>query len=378
MRTLWIMLALALGHLIWGVSAASAQSPRTPDVAAAAVSLLPPVPRGVLHPEPGMYLLSPDHPSAGCVRLESLAGKAHPIPASAVVLIHGLDASGAVWSELAPALHGAGRLVLFFEYPNDQGIARSAEALGEALAAARSRGVERVDLVCHSMGGLVARDVLTRESLYAGDAAGGGAGSLPAVDRLILIATPNAGSPLAYVRAPNDLIERALAWRRADAPFVEIFSLSSDGDGQAGIDLRPGSAYLHDLNARPSPQGLLTTVIIARALADGPPEAPEVKPGRLGRVRAWWSRVVQRVLEALGDGAVPAGSAALDSADETLHVRCSHVGLLQEDAVGGWILGVVGPEPQRAPAVTLVLERVGSEAIPPPPGAGAGGSPVSR
>src|SRR5690606_18230915 len=114
----------------------------------------------------------------------------------------------------------AGRAVLFFEYPNDQGIALSADGLGDALRLARARGVERVDLVCHSMGGLVARDVLTRPGLYGG--AADGHEDLPDVDRMILIGTPNRGSPLAHVRDAGEVVERTIAWRHADAPLTEI------------------------------------------------------------------------------------------------------------------------------------------------------------
>lgn len=342
--------------------------------------MLPPVLRGSLHPEPGMYVILPGDSS--CVTLRGDAEKAAAgsgeSSSSAVVLIHGLDDSGEVWRELAPALHQAGRCVLFYEYPNDQGIALSADALAAGLREARGRGVERVDLVCHSMGGLVARDVLTRAAYYAGT--GDGHEGLPDIGRVILIATPNAGAPIAYVRAPNDLIERTIAWRHAEAPVSQIFDLSSDGDGQAGLDLRPGSAFLTDLNGREPPTGVVLTVIVAQALGQTPadeagqpvgagtstqasaPTSGADRPRGVGRrVRAWWSRIVQQVIRALGDGAVPTDSAALASADETLHVRCSHVGLLNEDPVGGWILETAGQSPERAPAVALVLERVSSD-----------------
>ncbi len=397
-------IVLAAGLLAWAVLPAWAtdEAQDSRRLAAGLQLMLPAVPQGFLHPEPGLYVLeprlarasgAPDDAGldAACTRLREGAEKAAPLPPSAVVLIHGLDDSGDVWRELAPALHQAGRCVLFFEYPNDQGVALSADALAACLRAARARGVERVDLVCHSMGGLVARDVLTREGAYAG--VGDAQLGLPDVDRVVLIATPNAGAPIAWVRAPNDLIERTIAWRHADAPVGEIFRLSSDGDGQAGIDLRPGSAFLQDLNARPAPIGIIMTVIVAQAIGHTPEpdawqssnpgqashrtestdashaapsavsaqiaaDAPAERRGVRTRVKSWWSRVVRRVIQALGDGAVPTDSAALASADETLHVRCSHVGLLKDDPLGAWILGAAGQPVERAPAVALVLERV--------------------
>lgn len=355
--------------------------------ATALAALLPPVQAGSIHPAPGLYLLAPGDASASdagitqrCELLtdESLE-KAAPIADSAVVLVHGLDDSGHVWHELAPALHAAGRCVLYFEYPNDQSIAASADALGGALRAARARGFASVDLVCHSMGGLVARDVLSRDAFYAGEC--DGREDLPDIGQLILIGTPNAGAPLAYVRSPGDLVDHALSWRRADAPLSAIFEFGSDGSGQAGIDLRPGSAFLTDLNARPAPMGVETIVIIAHAAgvpeavgADGL-ESDEPPASTTGRVRAWWRRVVAAIVRTLGDGAVPTDSAALASADETLHVHCTHLGLLKADPVGGWILDAVGDAPETAPAVALVLARVALDSRPPAGVLSPGGEP---
>ncbi len=365
-------LVLALGLLASGVAPAAAAASDDSAAATLVASMLPPIPRGSLHPDPGLYLLCPNDAEVGCVRFDAQVEKAAAMPDTAVVLIHGLDDSGDVWRELAPALHDVGRTVLFFEYPNDQAVALSADALAAALRDARARGLSRVDLVCHSMGGLVARDALTRAEHYNGDA--DAHDDLPHVDRAILIATPNAGAPIAWVRAPNDLIERTIAWRNADAPVGAIFDLATDGDGQAGIDLRPGSDFLTELNARPAPSGVHLTVIVAQAIGQTPANshatetdvagAATPRRGVSARVRSWWSRLVLEVIQALGDGAVPTDSASLDSADETLHVRCSHIGLLKDDPVGGWILENTGQNPQHAPAVSLVLERVSAAADP--------------
>lgn len=84
-----------------------------------------------------------------------------------------------------------------FEYPNDGPVADAAGLLARELQALRDSGLERVDVVAHSMGGLVARDALTRKAYYAGDGTGGR--RYPALDRLILIGTPNHGSPLAVL-----------------------------------------------------------------------------------------------------------------------------------------------------------------------------------
>lgn len=222
------------------------------------------------------------------------------IPRRAVLLVQGVDGPGqawrgatllgsgalsgaaGVWDDLIPALCEAGQMAVQFEYSGQAPLAASADALGEALLALRAHGVEEVDFVAHAAGGLVVRDVLTRAEWYAGDGEGGSA--LPRVRRAILVAPPNHGAAFAR-RAAMREAESALgpaAARAANPPVAagrqrpagpearvlrdEVRLEIQRAMGGAMHDLRPGSAYLSDLNARPLPEDVQMTIIAGRLL----------------------------------------------------------------------------------------------------------------
>ncbi|HMN97743.1 MAG TPA: hypothetical protein PKC43_14830 [Phycisphaerales bacterium] len=188
-----------------------------------------------------------------------------------VVLVHGLDEPGWIWDDLAPALCEQGFSPIAFEYPNDGPVSVAAECLGAALTALRQRGVERVDLVGHSMGGLVVRDALTRPELYGGD--GRGNPALPVVDRVILVATPNHGAPVARFQPLAEIKDQAVRGTRGAATAR---GWQRDGHGEAARDLLPDSTFLQELNARPLPCNVDLT-IVAGALA-GAASMPLAQP----------------------------------------------------------------------------------------------------
>jgi triacylglycerol esterase/lipase EstA (alpha/beta hydrolase family) len=78
-----------------------------------------------------------------------------------IVLVHGLDDPGAVWQSLAPALVKEDFNVWLMQYPNDQPIVESAWLFFEELEGLKKRGIDRISIVAHSMGGLVSREMLT-------------------------------------------------------------------------------------------------------------------------------------------------------------------------------------------------------------------------
>src|SRR3569623_2539542 len=74
------------------------------------------------------------------------------------VLVHGLDSGSDYFGDLAALLEQEGIQVATFDYPNDQEIARSAELFACEFAALRAaRGDRQIDVITHSMDGLVAR-----------------------------------------------------------------------------------------------------------------------------------------------------------------------------------------------------------------------------
>lgn len=285
------------------------------------------------------------------------------MPARAVLLVHGLDDPGWIWDDLAPALCDAGHTAVRFEYSNDGPLSRSADALGEALTALRAHGVREVDIVAHSMGGLVVRDALTRPAWYDGD--GDGGQRLPSVRRVITVGTPNHGAAIARFQGASELKERAIRLvRSAGAAGVRdprerllVASPSEGGHGEAGRDLVPGSSFLLDLNSRPLPRNVDFTIVAGRMIGgrdDEPVPASDQAPSALAlaieRSLAAGREQVDGASDWLGDGLVTVDSAMLPGVDDVVLLRGNHQSLLMSLVPG-----------KKPPAVAIIVERLGRE-----------------
>jgi pimeloyl-ACP methyl ester carboxylesterase len=273
-----------------------------------------------------------------------------------VVLVHGLDEPGTIWDDLVTTLAAAGFAVWEFRYPNDQGIDRSADYLAQnwsTLAAERP-----VALVGHSMGGLVIRDFVSRlrhpvreASQVAGAAVAG----------VIVVGTPNHGSEWARLRIWLELRDQ---FPTSQGRRFSLFEALRDGTGEAKIDLRPGSDFLRDLNARPWPPTVPILSIAGRLLA--PPEdltqgldavAAETRSGDLRRrLSAWWSGIG----EGLGDGVVTLDSARIPGAPPPLVVNASHRGMVARLLQGD-------PEPPAIPVILATLRGWDAQRMGSPP-----------
>jgi pimeloyl-ACP methyl ester carboxylesterase len=173
-----------------------------------------------------------------------------------VILIHGLDEPGRVWLNLAPALAEKGFSVWQFTYPNDQDIRASSRFLFQCLGAAGWLPSDPVALVCHSMGGLVARQMLTDPEIgYAGAA---DRARVPQISHLIMIGTPNHGAGLARFRVVMEVREQILNRIHGYGHWLQGVY---DGDGAAAAQLLPDSEFLNRLNARPHPEKVSMAVI---------------------------------------------------------------------------------------------------------------------
>lgn len=299
--------------------------------------------------------------TASWVRLEP----GHDLPRRLVLLIHGLDEPGPIWDDAAPAIRSSGFPVARFEYPNDQSIARSADLLADWMCIMRAAGVERLDIVAHSMGGLVARDVLSRTAYYGGDATGGD--SLPRVERLIMIGTPNHGAPLASLRPAAELREQVGRWLASGGQDATILlGFLADGDGEAGKDLAPGSPFLVDLNARPLPSGVRITIVEGRVgaasrgmicAALGRPELRRL----LGEERAdaLESWTADRLLD-LGDGVVPSASCRLDGVEDVVVLEADHRSMIRRLRLVERARSLTGRRRDAPPALAVVLDRLRS------------------
>lgn len=165
-----------------------------------------------------------------------------------VVLIHGLDADRSDCAPIGQLLQAAGQQVAYFSYPGDQPIADSAGSLGRAMAKLRRSNPNlMIDIVAHSMGGLVAR-----QYVEGPDYAGG-------VDRMILVAPPNHGSGWARLQTLLSIEENFHL--RHDDPNWHWTWLVTEGLGEAGSDLLPGSDFLNQLNNRPRRAGVRYTIV---------------------------------------------------------------------------------------------------------------------
>ena len=274
------------------------------------------------------------------------------LPPRVVVLVHGLDEPGGIWTDTAAALAGAGHAVVRFDYPNDQAVADSASDLTAAFVTLVTAGAEQVVLIGHSMGGLVSLDAATRpaEWQYPGEFR---------ITRLITVGTPYAGSPWARVRGLGEARDRVLRW--LDTPSWDprpIFDIDADGDGSAGRDLMPGSAYLTQLAQRELPADLPITAIAGlaartptsalEALADEPRLAALIGPERAETL----GNAIRDAGDDLGDGLVSLESALPEFASDKVVVEANHRSLL----------ACLLPGCEMPPAIPIILDRLAVDA----------------
>lgn len=284
----------------------------------------------------------------------SAVPQAHP---HMVLLIHGLDEPGDIWSDLAPELVQAGYRVGRFEYPNDQSVEASAVLLLKSLRDARLMGVNEVSLIAHSMGGLVAFDALTRTDGYAGVMDGGSV--FPRVVRLTTVGTPWTGSPWARLRIVAEIREQAQRWYMEESWNLKpLLQYKTDGLGGAGDDLSEGSPLIRKLLARPVPAELSMTVIAGRMVESETDDLSWVRESTLLRGVLGSKRVhalVQDLAEAgrtLGDGVVPIDSALARAGDDQAVLEANHRGLIRRTPIDR------GPSETKPPAIAIILDRL--------------------
>lgn len=146
-----------------------------------------------------------------CDKLEEIkrAQRLPPMSGKAAIVIHGITRSSKMLSKMRMTLGEAGYTVVPFDYPSTRvGILESAAYLSQVIGSLD--GVEEIYIVVHSLGGLVARAYL-KENRDA------------RIKRLVMIGTPNSGSPMA------DLVRRIYPYRLVFGPAGQ--QLVTDADG---------------------------------------------------------------------------------------------------------------------------------------------------
>lgn len=267
-----------------------------------------------------------------------------------VILIHGLDEPGKVWMNLAPELVNKGFSVWIMTYPNDQPIAESAQFFLKHLRLHNASGKKNVSIVAHSMGGLVAREMLTNPELdYAGKEK---TGEFPQVEQLIMVGTPNHGSELARFRAFTELRDQLAGLSSENYHWLQgIF----DGAGEAGIDLIPGSLFLERLNSRPHPRNVSMIVIagVMSAMQRNQIElfarSLEIKlQGNARLAVEKMGTVLSSASDNLGDGLVPVDSARLSGVPLRI-VQGTHLSVIRN----------ISADSQRIPpALPIIIEQL--------------------
>ncbi len=222
----------------------------------------------------------------------------------AVLLISGLDDPGYAFQELAPALLQQGFSVYVFS----------------------------LSLVCHSMGGLVARNLLTRPDIdYASKAK---KKILPKIDSLILVGTPNRGAQLARFRILLEIKDQFYQFfqgrYKKDRENLSVLHFLMDGTGAAGVEILPNSSFLRKLNQRSLPEEITPWVIA-------------------GRMLPWDNTLCRR----LGDGLVSPDSAKGFNAP-AVEVPGSHLGMLRNLGAGKDTI------PSAIPAIIALLKGRGT------------------
>ena len=290
------------------------------------------------------HVMDPDDGWHGLHRRDPGPG-GPPGAARSLVLIHGLDEPGDIWDDLAPALMAAGHAVWEYRYPNDQGIDRSADWLGELWPTLPP--TPPVVLIGHSMGGLVARDFVSRWRHPVGSAPKVGG---PAVAGVILVGTPNGGSEWARLRVWLEVRDH---FASPAARPRDLMAGLRDGLGEAKIDLRPDSDFLRALNARPWP-GEVPVYIIAGRLANLVGE--EVAQLKAALIAAGVEDLAPQLDhwdaaagDALGDGLVSLDSARLPGV-APLVLEATHRGLVRR-------LFGDSPEPPAIAPILAVLRQ---------------------
>jgi len=280
--------------------------------------------------------------SAGSLKVNSAA--------NSVILVHGLDDPGKVWMNLAPELAAKNLNVFQLYYPNDQSIADSARFFADEIAGLKESGISTVAIVAHSMGGLVAREMLTSPGIaYIENSKNG---KVPVVDSLIMVGTPNHGSELVRFRVFSEIRDQ---WVNLTEQHGHVLRGILDGAGEAKIDLLPDSQFLTTLNKRPYPENVKMFVIAGKVSPWGREEIDLLfKSARVERLLDGQHllpdlrKFLLSMSDGLGDGLVTVDSTRLDGVDHRI-VPGNHVSMIRN----------LSEDSNRIPpAIPLIIQRL--------------------
>jgi pimeloyl-ACP methyl ester carboxylesterase len=243
-----------------------------------------------------------------------------------VILVHGFNSTPRQNAALLAPIREAGFPCGTFAYPNDYLIRNSAQLLSSELHRLSLQYPRRhVILICHSMGGLVAR-ACVEDSLYdPGN-----------VERLVMIAPPTHGTIIAHFAVGTDLWEHWLS-RKDGWPWERLRDSIVDGLGEAAGDLCPQSDFLTELNARPLNPRVRYTVLLGTGarlsegqvawIRDSVCESLAKLPGGARSAQDLEALLadIDELVEGKGDGIVAVKRGRLDGVADTVVIPFSHL-----------------------------------------------------
>lgn len=248
-----------------------------------------------------------------------------------VILVHGFNSTPARNEALLLPIRSAHFPCGMFAYPNDHDIATSGQFLScELRRFARLYPQRRVILLCHSMGGMVARSCVEHPSYDPGN-----------VDRLIMIAPPTHGTVLARFAVGTDLWEHWLS-RKNGGPWARTRDSIVDGLGEAADELCPNSEFLTELNGRPRNSRVRYSVLLGTgALLDEAQmawirqsacESLARMPGSDGSVKKLEAILndIDELVDGKGDGVVAVKRGRLENVSDTLVMPFGHIAVTGE------------------------------------------------
>ena len=272
-----------------------------------------------------------------------------------ICLIHGINSSSGVFVHMIAPLEAAGYGLVVYDFPYNRDLDESAAAFRRDWAAFRTRVGERQPwaIVAHSMGSLLARD------LVEGDPAAQGQ-----VASLVMLGPVNGGSRLAGAQTVLQWVEGLQAARgrsRADA-----LGRLGDGLGEAAADLTPGSTFLKKLDARPRNPAVPYHIIagdagFVSAATRASVEAQIRSAGRVGGFFGGLTRLAEGdLIERLdevgagrGDGCVAVARTRLDGVADHVTIPANHLELIRAP--------LMYPEPGPVTTMPLILDRLGRD-----------------
>jgi pimeloyl-ACP methyl ester carboxylesterase len=267
-----------------------------------------------------------------------------------IILLHGLDEPGKVWMNLAPALAKEGFSVWIMTYPNDQPITESAQFFLNHLQSHNITGTGSISIVAHSMGGLVAREMLTDPSLSYAERID--EGELPAVEQLIMVGTPNHGSPLAQFRIFTEFRDQMGNIFKGNYHWLQGII---DGAGEAGIDLIPNSRFLQELNSRPHPSNVNMLVIAGEMSQKQRNDIEKLARNMEGKlpentrnIAKQMENVLLTTSKQVGDGLVSVNSARIPGVPLKI-VQGTHLSMIRN---------ITASNRRTPPAIPIIIEEL--------------------